>query len=207
MITVATLFWQPNAKSKSFSTMYDETWVEKLYRGFARNLTRPFRFACFTDRERTFAEPIDQYRINSPAPSYADCIQPFEMTRYGPMILVGLDTIVTGNCDALADYAETGDVLALPRDPYAPQRACNGVAVVPAGHDFVWSQWDGQGSDMDRCRAVEHVMIDDLFPGQVQSFKGAVRDQGLGDTRICYFHGETKPHQLPAGHPILEHWA
>lgn len=206
MITIATLLWDPNRRSKSFSAMYDEAWVEKLYRGFARNLTWPFQFVCFTDRDREFAEPVEQFRLSSREPGYADCLQPFEATRHGPMILVGLDTIVCGAVDHLAAYAETADVLALPRDPYNPAQACNGVCLIPGGHDWVWSEWDGQGSDMDRCRAVEHVFIDDLFPGQVQSFKGAVRGQGIGDTRICYFHGEEKPHQLPAGHALLEHW-
>ena len=61
-------------------------------------------------------------------------------------------------------------------------------------------------NDMEWMRQHPHHFIDDLFPGQVQSFKGAVRDQGLGDTRLCYFHGQEKPHQLPAGHPVLQHW-
>jgi hypothetical protein len=48
-------------------------------------------------------------------------------------------------------------------------------------------------------------MIDDLFPGQVRSYKGHVRQNGLGDTRICYFHGELKPHQIDEPW-IREHW-
>jgi hypothetical protein len=204
LITVCTLLWAPNAKSKSFSTAYTEAWVERLYRGFARHLTRPFRFVCYVDRPREFAEPIDQRLIASAEPSYADCIQPYEMGC--PMILVGLDTLVTGNIDHLADYCLTADTLALPRDPFMPSRACNGVALVPAGHEFVFTEWDGQGSDMDRCRAVEHVYIDDLFPGAVQSWKCAVRHAGLGDTRIVYFHGRAKMHEL-AGEPLIqEHW-
>jgi hypothetical protein len=67
--------------------------------------------------------------------------------------------------------------MALPRDPYAPQQACNGVCLIPAGHGYVYEDWDGT-NDMEWMRRQEHVMIDDLFPGQVQSFKGAVRDQG-----------------------------
>jgi hypothetical protein len=203
VLTIATLFWQPNAKSLRFSTAYTEEWVERLYRGFARNLTRPFRFVCYVDRPRAFSEPIGQRMINSPTPGYADCIQPYEMGQ--PMILVGLDTIVTGNIDHLADYCLTADRIALPRDPYAKHRACNGVALVPAGKEAIYADHRGE-NDMEWLRTKPHAFIDDLFPGHVESFKGRVRDQGLGDTRIVYFHGEEKPHQLPHVGWIGESW-
>ena len=208
MITVATLLWESNRHSRDFSSMYSEAWVEKLYRGFARNLTQPFRFVCYTDRPRTFREPIVQARIASAEPSYADCIQPYEMGE--PMILVGLDTVICGNIDHLADYCLTGDVIALPVDPYAKGRggeriACNGVALVPAGHEHVFTAWNGE-NDMDWMRRNEHVFIDDIWPGEVVSYKANVRKNGLGAARICYFHGQEKPHQLAAGNPILEHW-
>ena len=208
MITVATLFWQGNRHSRDFSSMYDESWVEKLYRGFARNLTQPFRFVVYTEKGRQFEVPVSLRRINSPEPSYADCIQPYELGE--PMILVGLDTVICGNIDHLADYCLNGDVIALPVDPYAKGRngeriACNGVALVPAGHEHVFTAWDGQ-NDMEWMRRQEHVFIDDLWPGQVVSYKGHVRRHGLGDARVVYFHGQDKPHQLAAGNPILEHW-
>ena len=202
MITVATLFWQANRKGQAYSSMYDTSWVEKLYRGVARNLTQPFDFVCYVDRAYAFAEPINTRQIRSEVPSYADCVQPFEMGV--PMILMGLDTVITGPIDHLADYCLTADTIALPRDPYRPSRACNGVCLVPEGNEHVFTAWNGE-NDMDWMRKQEHVLIDDLFPGQVQSFKGAVRDQGLGDTRICYFHGAEKPHEL-AEPWIAEHW-
>lgn len=52
VITVATLLWDANRHSQPFSSIYDEHWVERLYRGVARNLTQPFRFVCYVDRER-----------------------------------------------------------------------------------------------------------------------------------------------------------
>lgn len=194
MLTVATLFWQANDKSRSFSTMYTEEWVEKLYRGFARNLTMPFRFVCYTDRARKYSEPILQ-NINPMlgANGYSDCIRPYEMGE--PMILVGLDTVVTGNIDHLAGYCFMADRIALPRDPYKPQIACNGVALVPAGWERIGKEHAGE-NDMAWCRSFPHHFIDDLFPKHVRSFKGSVKKQGLGDTRIVYFHGEEKPHQL-----------
>lgn len=205
MITIATLLWDANDKGLNTSRCYDEAWVEKLYRGFARNLTRhSMRFVCFSDRPRMFGENIETIIALPERPAYSDCVRPYELNK--PMILVGLDTIVTGNVDHLADYCLSADVLALPRDPYHLSRACNGVALVPAGHDWVWTEWDGAGSDMDRCRAVEHVMIDDVFPGQVLSFKGDAKAKGLGDARIVYFHGHEKPHERGMPAWVTDNW-
>lgn len=204
MITIATLIWDANEASYDFSRMYDESWVEKLYRGFARNLTLPFRFVCFTDRKREFAEPIEQEFIEG-AKDYSACIEPYRLGE--PMILVGLDTVVTGNCDHLAMYCVEGKRLAVPLDPYDPRVVCNGVALVPREHQHIAIAHDGRTNDMDWIRAQDPAVIDALFPGQVQSYKVHVKGRGLGDTRICYFHGEEKPHQeAPRVNWIREHW-
>jgi hypothetical protein len=202
VITIATLLWDPNEVSFDFSRMYTETWVEKLYRGFARNLTRPFKFVCFSERPRKYCEPIQQEMISGP-PDYSSCIQPYRLGA--PMILVGLDTVVTGNCDHLADYCLQKTRLAVPRDPFDPKVVCNGVALVPGGHEWVATTHRGE-NDMDWIRVQRPAVIDDLFPGQVVSYKGHVKQHGLGDARIVYFHGAEKPHELGAAW-IREHWA
>lgn len=206
MITIATLFWQANDASKSFSCMYDETWVEKLYRGFARNLTVPFNFIVFTDRVRGYSEPITQELLTNPRPGYGDCLEPYRLGE--PMILVGIDTVVTGNCDHLAVYCLTGERIAVPQDPYRPSRVCNGVALVPAGHGHVWTDWDRADipdADMERLRGMDCAVLDDLFPGQIKSYKCHVKPGGLGDARIVYFHGAEKPHELSETW-IRENW-
>lgn len=183
--------------------MYTELWAEKLYRGFARNLTQPFQFVCYVDRPRTFAEPITQRLINSREPGYGDCIQPYELGV--AMILVGLDTVITGNIDHLAEYCLSAETIALPRDPYMLSRACNGVALVPAGQQAVATSWAGE-NDMEHMRAQPHVFIDDLWPGEVVSYKGTVRDKGLGKAKVVFFHGEEKAHQLADVDWIAKHW-
>lgn len=203
MLTVATLFWQPNKNSRDFSTMYSEEWVEKLYRGFARNLSKPFRFVCFTDRLRNFKEPIEQEPISASVPDYGTCIEPYALGV--PMILVGLDTVVTGNVDHLAEFCLTSDRLALPRDPFHPKIACNGVALVPWGQGKIGRDHRGE-NDMEWVRKFPHHFIGDIWPGHVESYKGTVKRNGLGDTRIVYFHGKEKPHELPNVGWLKEHW-
>jgi hypothetical protein len=203
MINICVPFWDANAKSQHFSRGYTEEWVEKLYRGFARNLTVPFRFICFTDRIRDYCEPIDQELLSAARPDYGSCIEPYKLGQ--PMILVGLDTVITGNIDHLAKYCMTAAPIALPRAVYKKNTVCNGVALVSAGHSYVWHRWNGE-NDMEWMRRQDYVVIDDLWPGQVVSYKGRVKANGLGDARIVFFHGDEKPHQLPNVRWLRKHW-
>jgi hypothetical protein len=202
-LAVCSLLWDSNRHSQSFSSMYDESWVEKLYHGFERGLTDPFEFILYTDRTREFTVPVKQVRLPGIDPNYGHCILPYKLGR--PMILVGLDTIVTGNIDHLADYCLTAERFACPRDPYHPHQVCNGVALVPAGHEHIGLQWDG-ANDMVWVRKFAPLVIDDLFPGQVVSYKGSVAEHGLGDARIVYFHGDLKAHQLTHLDWVQHHW-
>jgi hypothetical protein len=203
MITIATLLWDATPESFSFSRCYTDEWVEKLYAGFRRNLTLPFRFVCFTDRARIFSPGIETQWLEG-EPSYASCIEPYKLGE--PMILVGLDTIVVGNCDHLAAYAIGGKKLAVPRDPFFPEKVCNGVALVPHGCRRIYDDFKG-GNDMEWIRRQDVAVIDDIFPGQVCSWKGAIKRDGLtDDTRIVYFHGLGKPHELMHVGWIARHW-
>lgn len=205
-VTICTLLWDANDKSFSFSRCYSEEWVEKLYRGFQRNLTVPFRFVVFTDRNRQFSEPVIQEPIWAEGEiGYDVCTQPYRLDV--PMILVGLDTVVVGNCDHLAHYCMTGDKVAVPRDPFAPHQACNGVALVPGGKKAEFFDDHNGENDMEWIRMNDHVFIDDLFPKSCVSFKGHVAHFGVEDeTAIVFFHGREKPHELSRLGWVREHW-
>lgn len=204
MITIATLLWSANPDSMWFSRMYNETWVDKLYQGAARNLTQPFRFIVYTDKERRFGWPVEQKRLKAKQPNYGACIQPYELDE--PMILMGLDTIICGNIDHLAEYCLTDSKIALPRDPYHTDVVCNGVALVPKGNRHVWDTFGDGDNDMKHMQRQKHRVIDDLWPGQVLSYKAHYLRNGNGDARIVYFHGDQKPHQLADKELIQKHW-
>jgi hypothetical protein len=204
-LIVATCLWKANDKSQSFSRGYDEEWVEKLYRGFRRNLTVAFEFVVFVDLFRRFSEPaIRQTNLTTENPDYGCFIEPYRLDL--PMILVGLDTIIVRNIDHMAEYCLTGEKVALPRDPYKPERSINGVALVPAGQRYIFDQWRGE-NDMEWLRKFPWQPIDDLWPGEVLSLKfHDVRRKGLQDARIVYFHGNPKPNEMLANDWVRENW-
>src|SRR5690606_47921 len=77
MIAVTCCLWDPNGKEYESSRCFDEKWVERLYRGFKRNLTIPFRFICYTDRIRTYGEPIEQVLFDRMPPDYGSAVEVF----------------------------------------------------------------------------------------------------------------------------------
>lgn len=202
MLTVATCFWEANAKSAPSSRCYTPAWVEKLAAGFRRNLTVPHRFVVLTDKAYRFAEGVEQERLATDNPDWSSMIEPFRIE--GPLIVVGLDTIVRSNIDHMARWCAKGDRIALPRSPGKPY-ACNGVALVPPGMTGIHARWRGE-NDMEWLRAQPHVFLDDLWPEQVVSFKQYARPRGPRGSRIVYFHGSPKPDELGDLGWVREHW-
>lgn len=203
MITVACCLWDHNDQSFPFSR-YTEEDVDKLYRGFERNLTVPWRMVCFTEKPRKFAENVWQERLSAAEPGYGAMIEPFKLDE--PSIICGLDTIIVGNCDELARYCLEGSTLALPRDPFFPEKTCNGVALVPKGHGWLWREFAG-GNDMDYLRAQPAALIDEIFPRAVVSYKGHVQHFGIEpENKIVMLHGRPKAADLTHLDWVAESW-
>lgn len=205
MLQVATCLWDVNKHSLPGSRCYSEEWVNRLYRGFKRNLSLRFRFVVFTDKKRKFCEGVEQELLTAETPDYGSFTEPYRLDE--PMILVGLDTVIVDNLDHFWNYCFTADKIALPRDPYKPEQSINAVALVPAGHRRIWDEWDGQ-NDMEWLRQQDTAFIDDIWPGHLLSLKAHdVRRKGLQEARIIYFHGRPKMHELGHLDWIKEHWS
>lgn len=205
MLIVSTCLWDATEQSFEFSRSYDETWAEKLYRGFARNLTLPFRFVVFTERIRKFAAPIEQHLFkDGRPPDYGSCVEPFILNE--PMIFVGLDTLIVSNIDKLARWClNNPGKLALPKHPYESW-SINGVVLWGGHNPAIFDDWRGE-NDMKWMRGFEHVQIDDLWSRNVVSFKAHVAKQGLGNkARIVYFHGNPKMQDLMHLPWVRENW-
>lgn len=208
MITITSCLWDANSNSRHFSRMYDESWADKLYRNFAKNLTVPFRFVLFTDRPRTLQEPIEQQQIEMQDIHYGACIEPFKLDC--PQIFVGLDTIVVGNIDHLADFAMKTCKPAVPHDPFypnSPWQRTNAVVIAPAGcKAMLYDGYAGE-NDMDWLNTRSTGVLDDFFPDEIVSYKGRIQRLGLEEsTKIVFFHGPHKMSDLPHVGWIAREW-
>jgi hypothetical protein len=201
---VACCLWLPNDKSHDFSRCYDPSWVEKLYRGFRRNLKLPFRFVCFTDREYEFSEPIEQERLITSPPNYSCMIEPFRLNE--PTIIVGLDTLIVEPIDHMARYCLEGDGIALPAHPSKPHVTINPIVFVPRGHRRVFDEHRGE-NDMEWMKLQPHIKTDTMWPNQILSYKlHDLRVRDLGKARIVYFHGLPKMDRLRHVSWVQRHW-
>ena len=206
MLHIACCLWDPNYLSQDFSKVYDETWVEKLYRGFKRNLSEPFRFVCFTDRERKFSEPVAQERLSTEVAHYGCLIEPFRLNV--PTIICGLDMVVLDRIDHMARYCLEARKIALPLHPcHAWRGFINPVVFVPAGQREVFDTWRGE-NDMVWLNKFDCIDSETLWPGQIQSWKlHDMRVRGRRNARICYFHGNPKPNKIAkVAHWVGEAW-
>lgn len=204
MLHIATCLWDTNDKSHAFSRCYDEAWVEKLYRGFRRNLKLPFRFVVFTDRMRLYREPIEQELLETKRPSYGCMIEPFKLDE--PTIICGLDTVIVERIDHMARYCLEGTEIATPAHPSKPQVTINPIVFVPKGHRHVFDDWRGE-NDMKWLKTRGHIKSDAMWPGQIRSFKlHDVRRRGIQDARIVYFHGSPKMHEIDNQLWLMNSW-
>ncbi len=120
-------------------------------------------------------------------------------------ILANLDKIILGN---LKDFAGYRGKFAILRDPYYPQRHGSAIMSWQAGFlDHVWTTWDRGGrpqfdpaGDQKWIEAMQPKadFWQDMFPGQVLSYKAHIRPIGYVPerTRIVVFHGRPKPHEM-----------
>lgn len=209
MLNVACCLWDANANSQSFSLCYDESWVEKLYRGFSRNLTGPFKFVVFTDRLRQFSEGnISQERLATIRPHYGCLIEPFKISE--PTIICGLDTVIVRNLDHFAAYCLQEDRPAAVGHPSNKPKFgfINPVVLKPSGWTHLYDEWRGE-NDMDYLKRRDFNDIGEMYPGQLLSLKLNKVTHGANlppDARIIYFHGRSKPHELQHVDWIKQHW-
>jgi len=234
-ITIVTALFDGRQTSVPHTVgVYTPSWVDKLYRGFARNYTGTFDFICLTDKNYVFEEPIRSIRFSMSVDQYgwlcmADVYRP-DLCK-GQRFTVGLDTIITGPVDDILNYKTK---IGLCTDPFTPHLVCN--AVTSASPEFCeeyWKLWEWNKTDwLTKCKMKfnnerthrevkapsEMVVLrtyynnaeklDVKFPYYILSYKKHIRDDpGMLDTAsIVYFHGKPKPHQIGHEEWVQKNW-
>ena len=186
--------------------IYTSEWVDKLYRGIARNYTGKFDFVCLTEMNYDFVEPIKQVRFSRSVDQYGwmslmEWYRPDICT--GNRVTMGLDTIITGPLDDIFNWTGNDDYIlrkaAVCQDPFHPDEICNAMTLVtPAFCDEIWNYWlDNEYEEMRECKLTfvdgtkassEMVLlrklysasprIDTFFPGRIVSYKAHIGSEG-----------------------------
>jgi len=107
-----------NIITMKWGTLYGPEYVDRLYRGVAKHLKRPFRFICFTDNTDGITEqgvdcldfldfPVSDYLVWSAWQKFSILRKdvPFE----GLSMFLDLDVLITGPLDKFFEYGKPED--------------------------------------------------------------------------------------------------
>ena len=233
-ITIVTALFDGRQTGVPHSTsVYNTDYVEKLYRGFQRNLTIPFEFICLVDQNYYFEENIIAERFKRSVDQYG-WLSLMEVYRpdlcKGVRFTVGLDTIITGPLDDIVSSRVAK--LGVCTDPIYPDKICNAVTLsTPEFCKEFWGMWEGNELQLipesrlwqDNLPSAPSEMvlmrkfygnsprIDRVFPGRIVSYKVQIRDSAVpagvvSGASIVYFHGHPKPHHLTGEQWVQENW-
>ena len=207
--------------------IYTPEWVDKLYRGIARNLNGSFDFICLTDQNYRFKENVRGERFERSVDQYG-WMSLMELWRpdlcKGRRVTMGLDTIITGPLDDIFSFVPEN--IACCSDPRFPRTICNAITIankefceewwhmwISDEHNFMsrykLPPWD-KPSEMVALR--EHYgdcpRLDWRYPGTIFSYKDMIQKNPtlLHDSSIVYFHGDPKPHQIKHLEWVRNNW-
>ncbi len=204
-------------------------YILKLYNGFKRNITIPFKFHCLTSVPMdTVFEKIDGdieydgivfHKLESP--SWLGCLPKYSMFNSiynfkGRVFACDLDVVITGNMDDILSY--DGEFSTRRTFHGKPESGGDMISFEGGTYQWIWDQfventWGIEDFTQGRERWVyrysmhKFPFLQDLFPNQIYSYKNHV-NQGRGlpdDARIVSCHGKPRPHNIDEDW-IKENW-
>lgn len=186
---------------------YSWSWVNRLHEGVVGHLNprRGARFVCLTDCPDHTAATIT-LKHNWPGWwSKVEVLRPGLFS--GPTMYLDLDSVPVGDLADLLSY--TGE-LALLSDFNAPGQAQSGVMLFNPGEETHWlwytftadpekhmARYRGDGEWLNDHAKADRIQ--DLYPGQVVSYKRDVKPNGdklPPNARIVCHHGALKQDTL-----------
>lgn len=216
------------------TTGYSPLWVDRLYRGFYRNLSRPFRFICLTHYPSSaFEEDVEAVPFINDTRDWW-CINEILRPDLGieRAVVCGLDTLILGPIDDMVDHPHP---LLFCMNNMRAGHIINGfciwdqTAVTP-----LWDKLQRQDAEMRAKHRLKNMpaemmlwneefadraaLFNEEFPHRVVDWKREWRNgvfMPKARTRtpldrskvsVVFFYGKVKQHVLPPGDPLLEHW-
>lgn len=231
MINIVCLKW---------GTKYGPEYVNRLYLAVRRHTTKPFRFWCYTDDANGIHPGIrvEQLKYSDQLDSWWNKINLFSKDLDIPLgeqiFYIDLDTLIVGNIDHLLTD-EVPDIVVL-RDFYhgiAKSAGNIGSGLMSWRHGDYHNIWDRFIADPVAAVKSAHPHGDqrwvennidawyywqDLFPGQVVSFKMHCQNGIPADARVICYHGKPSIPESAKQHTkdwkftltpqpwVLEHW-
>jgi hypothetical protein len=182
-------------------------YVAALFDGIRKNLQGEYAFSCITDDAATLPDGVRPLAAEPNVSGWWNKISLFKpgMFEKGQRVLFSdLDAIAIGD---LSDFAGYCGKFAAIRDFYNHTHIQSALMAWEAGAlDSIWHAWNKSGRPQFDPRGdqafIEAMQPEadywqDMFPGQVVSFKDCCRLGGiLPNARMLCFHGRPRPHEI-----------
>lgn len=196
--------------------VYDLSWVYALKRAVARH-AGDYRFVCLTDAQGL--PPVWTVPLEHNWPVWWAKLELFRPgVVEGPVLYLDLDTLPVGD---LSDLLAYDGPFAMLSDFYRPHRAQSGVMAFTPGMltEHLWSEFSRDPvSAMEKFRgdgewlhahAGDVARLQDLFPGQIVSFKVHAKRKAPEGARLVCGHGQPRFSDPAAGwaHKEWLRWA
>ena len=193
MVTVACVFW---------GNKFSEDYVYNLRNAVERNTTVPHKFICFSDRK---LEGIDCILLNQGFDGWWNKLQLFDGRLSGQVVYLDLDTLIVDNIDWLLNYDGTfagiEDLGAInTHQPHLKGKLQSGVLAFNAeamgwiwmefflSRDYVMKTYRGDGEYLNSL-VTRRDLLQNLYSGQIKSYKYQVYPDKIEGTSIVCFHG------------------
>lgn len=192
---------------------YSEDYVWNLRRGVARHLDAPHRFIVLTDTVTApvVRDDIDYEPLLHDFPKWHAKAEIFRSDlgqKYGRLFYIDLSTLIVGDLSELASYDGPACV---GRDWYYDFPSQYMLNFAPGSLDVIWHEftkdpdyWIERGNKMEppefrdqalmSIRKPDHY-FQDLWPGQIVSFKKHCTPYVPEGARVIKFHGKPRIHE------------
>lgn len=189
---------------------YGPEYVNILYDMVSRNLPQGYegRFVCLTDDTEGLHENIKTIPLPDDLEGWWGKLYMFKRGLFNDgdrILFMDLDTLIIGNIAEIANYR--GQFATL-KDFFYPQQLGPAIIAWEAGSfaASIWEEWVAQGkprhpmgdlwwlNNLDQGRFSKKIdKLQDLFPGQIVSYKADCHPYPPGGANIVCFHGQPKP--------------
>jgi uncharacterized Rossmann fold enzyme len=191
-------------------------YVNTLHTMVKTYLSLPHRFVCFTDDPIGLNEGIEVEALPVNLEGWMNKLYLFKRGVFteGRVLFLDLDTTLCGRIDKIAQY--DGE-FAMLRDFYRPDGYGSGLMAWQAGFGSeIWERYETagfpivQGGDQAFIDQVfektdyKPDVLQDLFPGQIVSYKVHCTMEVPVDANIVCFHGNPRPHEVQLKMPQRE---
>jgi len=193
-------------------------YVRRLKHGVDRHLSLPHRFVCLSDRKVGGIETIPlglEWAKWNLRKIYAYKPGLFK----GRVLMLDLDVVIVGSIDDIASYAGK---FATCEGAYRKRKIGGSIISFEAGFGkkMLWQPLENEYRAIERDTGGseryyfqrqfgQHGFVpdfwQDLYPGQIASYKRDCREGIPKGARIVRFHGRPRPHEVK-DEWVKEHW-